>query len=78
MWYVYLLELSNKKIYVGCSRDLKQRISAHKKGYVPATVKFLPVKLRSYTAVETRPQAMALEKYFKSGSGKAFVFKRFL
>ncbi len=36
---------------------------------VPATAGFLPAKLKSYVAVETKEKAMALEKYFKTGSG---------
>ena len=38
----------------------------------------LPAKLKSYVAVETKDKAMALEKYFKTGSGKAVATKRFL
>ncbi len=78
MYYVYFLELSNNDIYVGFSSDLKQRFKAHNDGKVPATAKFLPAKLKSYVAVETQEKAMALEKYFKTGSGKAVAFKRFL
>jgi putative endonuclease len=45
---------------------------------VPTTAGFLPAKLKSYVAVETKEKAMALEKYFKTGSGKAVALKRFL
>jgi hypothetical protein len=34
--------------------------------------------LRTYVAVETETKARELEKYFKSGSGKAIAIKRFL
>lgn len=78
MHYVYFLELSNKDIYVGFSSNLKQRFKAHNDGKVPATASFLPAKLKSYIAVETKEKAMALEKYFKTGSGKAVALKRFL
>jgi predicted GIY-YIG superfamily endonuclease len=38
MWYyVYILELSNGKHYIGCTINLKERYARHKKGYVPAT-----------------------------------------
>jgi putative endonuclease len=63
MHYLYFLELSNNDIYVGFSSNLKQRFQAHNDGKVPATVGFLPAKLRSYIAVETKEKAMALEKY---------------
>ncbi len=78
MYYVYFLELSNNNIYVGFSGNLKQRVEAHSKGSVPATKHVLPIKLKSYIAVETKERAMALEKYFKTGSGKAVARKRFL
>lgn len=78
MYYVYFLELSNSYIYVGFSGDLKQRFKAHNDGKVPATANYLPAKLKSYVAVESKEKAMALEKYFKTGSGKAVAIKRFL
>ena len=78
MHYVYFLELSNGNIYVGFSSNLKQRFQAHNDGKVPATAGFFPAKLRSYVAVETKEKAMVLEKYFKTGSGKAVALKRFL
>ncbi len=78
MWYVYFLELSNGDIYVGSSNDLKRRINSHQDGQVRSTKAYCPVKLRSYVAVETEIKARGLEKYFKSGSGKAIATKRFL
>jgi putative endonuclease len=78
MYYVYFLELSNNDIYVGFSSNLKQRFKAHNDGKVPATAIFLAAKLKSYVAVETKKNAIALEKYFKTGAGKAVALKRFL
>lgn len=78
MWYVYFLELRNADIYVGSTDDLKRRISSHDKGHVQSTKTLLPAKLKSYVAVETEAKARELEKYFKSGSGKAIAKKRFL
>jgi len=78
LYYVYFLELSNSNIYVGFSSDLWQRISDHNNAKVPATASLIPAKLRSYVAVETKEKAIELEKYFKTGSGKAVALKRFL
>ena len=77
MYYVYFLELSNHSSYVGYTSDLKQRITYHNSGLVPSTKQHLPAKLKSYIAVETEKIAINLEKYFKSGSGKALALKRF-
>jgi putative endonuclease len=78
LWYVYFLELSNGDIYVGSTNDLRRRLSDHQQGRVTSTSKYLPVMLRSYVAVEDEAGARGLERYFKSGSGKAFAKKRFL
>ena len=78
MHYVYFLELSNGNIYVGFSSNLKQRFQAHNDAKVHATAGFLPAKLKSYVAVETKEKAMTLEKYCKTGSGKAVAMKCFL
>jgi putative endonuclease len=78
MWYVYFLELNNNDVYVGSTDDLRRRVADHNKGLVTSTKPLTPAKLRSYVAVETEQGARSLERYFKSGSGKAFAKKRFL
>jgi putative endonuclease len=78
MWYVYFLELSNGFIYVGSTRDLKRRVASHENGDVESTKPYRPMKLKSYVAVENESKARELERYFKSGSGKAVAMKRFL
>ena len=77
MWYVYFLQLNNNDIYVGSTNDLKRRFSSHQAGNVLSTKANLPAKLKSYVAVENEALARELERYFKSGSGKAFAGKRF-
>jgi putative endonuclease len=77
VWYVYFMELSNNDIYVGSTNDLKRRKKSHDNGEVISTQPFRPMTLKSYIAVETEIRARTLEKYFKSGSGKAIAKKRF-
>jgi putative endonuclease len=77
LWYVYFLELTNGDIYVGSTNDLRRRVKAHGDGQVPSTKSQLPITLKSYVAVETEAVARALERYSKSGSGKAAAKKRF-
>jgi predicted GIY-YIG superfamily endonuclease len=77
MWYVYFLQLNNNDVYVGSTNDLKRRFSLHQAGQVLSTKQYLPVRLKSYVAVESETLARKLERYFKSGSGKAFAHKRF-
>ena len=78
MWYVYFLELSSGDIYVGSTNDLRRRVQSHQNGDVQSTKGQLPVTLRSYVAVVAEDHARRLERYFKSGSGKAFAKKRLL
>jgi predicted GIY-YIG superfamily endonuclease len=77
MWYVYFLLLNNGDIYVGSTNDLRRRVASHQAGEVISTRAHRPVTLKSYVAVEGELLARALERYFKSGSGKAFANKRF-
>ena len=77
MWYVYFLRLANGDVYVGSIDDLRRRIYSHASGQVISTRSNLPPQLISYVAVTDQTTARALERYFKSGSGKAFANKRF-
>jgi len=78
MWYVYFLELANNDIYIGSTNDLRRRFASHQQGEVISTRKYVPALLRSYVAVPNELHARRLERYFKSGSGKAFAMKRLL
>jgi putative endonuclease len=77
LWYVYFLELSNVDLYIGSTNDLRRRFTSHQNGYVVCTREHLPA-VRSYVAVADEATARSLERYFKSGSGKAFAKKRLL
>lgn len=72
MYYIYSLKCKSG-YYVGCTDNLKDRMERHQKGYVPATAERLPVKLEFYFAIQDKYKAFKLEKYFKSGSGRAFI-----
>lgn len=78
MHYVYLLICSDKKTYIGCTDDLKERIIRHNKGNIPATKMRLPVILIEYFAFKNKYTAFNFEKYLKSGSGRAFLKKHLI
>lgn len=71
-FYVYILKLSNGDYYIGRSDDLRRRIKEHVAGQERTTKKFLPCKLVSYIAFNSRERAIAFEGYLKTGSGFAF------
>lgn len=78
MYYVYILLCSEGRSYIGCTKDLRERIDRHLKGYVDAAKDRLPVKLISYFAFSNKYTAFNFEQYLKSGSGRAFIKKRIL
>lgn len=63
--------MSNDKLYIGYSSNLKQRINDHKKAKVKTTKKFLPVKLIFYEAYINKKDAQRRELYFKTSKGKS-------
>jgi predicted GIY-YIG superfamily endonuclease len=77
MWYVYFLRLRNNDVYVGSTNDLRKRFAQHATGRVLSTRRHLPAALLAYVAVRYGSTARSLERYFKSGSGKAVANKRF-
>ena len=77
MYYTYVL-LSDKDgtFYVGYTKDLKDRIQQHVNGESRDTARKLPVKLIYYEACLNKYDAIAREKYFKSGYGRRFLKNR--
>jgi predicted GIY-YIG superfamily endonuclease len=78
MYYVYILNCADGHPYVGCTSNLKERILRHKNGQVLATKEKLPVQIAAYFAFKEKYKAFDFEKYLKSGSGRAFLRKRFI
>lgn len=79
MFYVYILySLKSKNFYYGYTEYLRERLRMHQQGNVPSTKSYLPWKLVWYSAFEIKKMAKDFEKYLKSGSGKAFAYKRLL
>ncbi len=79
MHYVYLpRSLSTPdQTCIGCTGDLKDRLQTHNSGSSPHTSKYVPWKLVTYIAFDDKQQAIDFEAYLKTGSGQAFVRKRF-
>jgi len=77
MFYTYILYSVNYKIfYFGHTVNLKKRFWEHNKVLVKSTKPCRPWKLVFYAAFETLNQAKNFERYLKTGSGKAFAYKR--
>ncbi len=64
-FFVYILRLSNDRLYVGQTRDLRRRIAQHEAGGTKSTAGLNPI-LIWYNTVATREQATALELQLKN------------
>ncbi len=77
MFYTYILRSQKSHIfYYGYTENLRKRFKEHNKGLSLSTKPHQPWKLVFYAAFETLQQAKNFELYLKSGSGKAFAYKR--
>ncbi|MFO8052987.1 MAG: GIY-YIG nuclease family protein [Candidatus Omnitrophota bacterium] len=76
----FLTSQKNKRyLYVGLTNSLQRRLKEHNsKESKLATAPYRPLDLAGYVAVKDKRIGEELEKYFKTGSGKAFLKKRIL
>jgi len=79
MFYVYVLKSQkDDKLYIGFTNDLKRRLNDHNTGLSQSTKSYIPFEIEAFVAVKTEQKARELERYFKTGSGKAILKKRIL
>jgi putative endonuclease len=79
MYYVYFISSQIKDfLYVGSTNDIKRRLTEHNEGLVQSTKHYKPFNLEGYIAVKSESHARELEKYFKTGSGRAILLKRLI
>lgn len=63
-FFVYILKLDSGELYVGQTRELRERILEHKEGITPSTAGENP-KLRYFEILSTRKEAMSREHEIK-------------
>ncbi|MEN8253335.1 MAG: GIY-YIG nuclease family protein [Patescibacteria group bacterium] len=77
MHYTYILFSKSSNIfYYGSTSDLENRFQQHNNSVSKSTKGHAPWILVWYCVFPTQKQAEDFEKYLKSGSGKAFAYKR--
>jgi len=77
MFYVYVLQSkTDHGLYIGFSKNLKQRLAAHRLEKAFATSFRAPWKLIYYEAYLEEADALGREKYLKSGGGRRFLRAR--
>jgi putative endonuclease len=76
---VYILRSTiDKNLYVGSTNNIRRRLAEHNSGKVDSTKGRMPFSLEAYIAVRDKARAIALEQYFKTGSGRALLQKKIL
>ena len=77
MYYTYvLLSKKDNKFYIGFCENLVKRMKEHNKGIVKATKNRRPLILFYYESCLDKKDAIAREKYFKTGFGRRFLKER--
>ncbi len=77
MFYVYVLQSEkDKKLYTGCTTDLRERFKQHTMGQVTSTKGRTPFTLIYYEACLDKKDAYDREHYLKSGPGKRYLKNR--
>jgi len=67
-----------RRYYTGLSTDVAARMAVHNSGGSRYTRELLPWNLVVSLEFSSEASAIALEKYLKSGSGRAFAKKHFI
>ena len=79
-FHVYILASTRypSRYYIGFSSDPLRRLLEHNNGKNPSTTRYAPWRLAVTVSFSQKLEAMALERYLKSGSGRSFVRKHLL
>ena len=70
MFYVYVLKDLTGRLYVGYTRDLRERLKQHKSGKMWTTKRMKEFELIFYEAFKSKEDAIRRERYFKTSKGK--------
>ncbi|HEY6504383.1 MAG TPA: GIY-YIG nuclease family protein [Chitinophagaceae bacterium] len=72
MWFVYILySRSGNKTYVGYTGDVERRLFEHNVSEMSGfTIRYRPWELMRKETFESKSEAMAREKYLKTGRGR--------
>ena len=77
MFYAYVLKsLKDKKIYIGYTEDISERLSRHNNGMVPSTRSRTPFELIYYEAYKNESIARNQELFYKTGQGRRVLKNR--
>ena len=76
MQYVYILRsLADNNLYVGCTHNLKHRLSLHNRKKVYSTANRTPLILIYYETCMDKSDAFSREAFLKTVWGKNYIKK---
>ncbi|MEK7148919.1 MAG: GIY-YIG nuclease family protein [Patescibacteria group bacterium] len=76
--YIYILQsLKDEGLYIGYTKDLRQRFKQHNSGTNEYTKKYMPWQLIHYEAYRNEDDAKRRETYLKTSQGSRLL-KRML
>lgn len=73
MYFVYILQCADDKLYTGYTSDLDKRLKLHNSGQVFSTKSRLPADLIFYEAFVHMQDAKRREQYLKTTAGKRAI-----
>lgn len=74
MYYVYILKsLKDVKLYIGYTKNLKERLRQHNSGKNFSTTNRRPLELIYYEAYKNKIDAQQKEKFLKTGWGRNYI-----
>ena len=78
MFYVYALRsLKNKRLYIGCTNNIKRRLQEHNDGRSKYTSLTRPFELIYYEMLDNLKSARNREKMLKGGKGREWLKGKF-
>jgi putative endonuclease len=76
-FYVYVLQSEmDRSWYIGYTSDIDKRLVEHNSGRTITTSRKMPWKVIYYEFSFNKEDAMAREKYLKSGMGRRYIKNR--
>ncbi len=76
--YILISKTYPDRIYIGLTEDISRRVDEHNADKSYYSRKYGPWELVTYITFSQKKKAVEFERYLKSGSGFAFLKKRFI
>ena len=76
MFYTYVLKNKDDKLYIGYTKDLKQRFAEHNQGLNLSTKKYKPWVIIYYECCLNQSDAKRRERYLKTTQGGRLLKRR--